>query len=165
MSVEAAIAAVPMAPDTHVILNDPYAGGTHLPDVTLVSPVFLAEDDEGPTFFVANRAHHADVGGISPGSMPAPFDADGASRPLSIADEGWRSPPVELTDAVREAGGLVGVLDPTIVRSSKELLSSVTVLVTVVTIMCWWGFAFYVYRRRGYFLGERAAAPAAKDRS
>lgn len=51
-----------------VVLNDPYAGGTHLPDITLVSPVF---DSKGELrFWVANRAHHADVGGITPGSLP-----------------------------------------------------------------------------------------------
>src|SRR5881396_1200966 len=51
-----------------VILNDPYRGGTHLPDVTLVRPVFLRHEAIG---FTANRAHHADIGGIAPGSMPA----------------------------------------------------------------------------------------------
>lgn len=51
-----------------IILNDPYLGGTHLPDVTLVSPVF-ADTDE-PLAFVANRAHHADIGAATPGSMP-----------------------------------------------------------------------------------------------
>ncbi len=50
------------------ILNDPYAGGTHLPDITVISPVFAGRDLIG---FVANRAHHADVGGAIPGSMPA----------------------------------------------------------------------------------------------
>lgn len=70
----------------------------------------------------------------------------------------------ELVAAVRQAGGLVGVLDPAMLRSSQELLSSVTVLVAVVTVLCWWGFAFYVYRRRAYFLGERASALATKDR-
>ena len=50
------------------VLNDPYAGGTHLPDVTVVSPVFV---DGQPRFFVASRAHHADIGGTTPGSMPA----------------------------------------------------------------------------------------------
>src|SRR5690606_27072160 len=56
------------AGDTYV-LNDPYNGGTHLPDITVVSPVF---DEGGSTilFFVASRGHHADVGGITPGSMP-----------------------------------------------------------------------------------------------
>jgi 5-oxoprolinase (ATP-hydrolysing) len=61
------------------MLNAPYAGGTHLPDITVVSPVFVAEEPE-PAFFVASRAHHADIGGITPGSMPP------ASR--TIADEG-----------------------------------------------------------------------------
>ena len=50
-------------------LNAPYAGGTHLPDVTVVMPVFLGGG--GPAFFVAARGHHADIGGITPGSMPS----------------------------------------------------------------------------------------------
>ena len=50
-------------------LNAPYAGGTHLPDVTVVMPVFLG--GTAPTFFVAARGHHADIGGITPGSMPS----------------------------------------------------------------------------------------------
>ena len=55
------------------ILNDPFAGGTHLPDITLITPVILeAEDTDGDLAgFVASRAHHADVGGPTPGSMPA----------------------------------------------------------------------------------------------
>src|SRR5436305_1317190 len=56
------------APDRVWILNDPYAGGTHLPDITVIAPVFAGDDLIG---FVANRAHHADVGGATPGSMPA----------------------------------------------------------------------------------------------
>ncbi|HEY6641231.1 hydantoinase B/oxoprolinase family protein [Povalibacter sp.] len=52
------------------VLNAPYAGGTHLPDVTVVMPVFLHTAPE-PSFFVAARGHHADIGGITPGSMPA----------------------------------------------------------------------------------------------
>jgi len=51
------------------MLNAPYNGGTHLPDITVIMPVFL-EADETPAFFVAARGHHADVGGITPGSMP-----------------------------------------------------------------------------------------------
>ncbi len=54
------------------VLNDPYHGGTHLPDVTVVTPVYLQEDDARPSFFVASRGHHADIGGATPGSMP-PF--------------------------------------------------------------------------------------------
>jgi 5-oxoprolinase (ATP-hydrolysing) len=53
-------------------LNDPYHGGTHLPDVTVVTPVYLEPADAAPSFFVASRGHHADIGGITPGSMP-PF--------------------------------------------------------------------------------------------
>ncbi|HEY2482397.1 MAG TPA: hydantoinase B/oxoprolinase family protein [Caulobacteraceae bacterium] len=60
-------------------LNNPYAGGTHLPDITVVMPVFVGEE-EVPAFFTAARGHHADVGGIEPGSMP-PF-----SR--TLAEEG-----------------------------------------------------------------------------
>lgn len=52
------------------MLNAPYNGGTHLPDITVIMPVFLDSDD-APAFFVAARGHHADVGGITPGSMPA----------------------------------------------------------------------------------------------
>jgi N-methylhydantoinase B len=55
-------------PEVEWILNDPYRGGTHLPDITLVSPVFVAGELFG---FAASRAHHADVGGPTPGSMPA----------------------------------------------------------------------------------------------
>jgi 5-oxoprolinase (ATP-hydrolysing) len=54
------------------VLNDPFHGGTHLPDVTVVTPVFL--DSEHPSFFVASRGHHADIGGTTPGSMP-PFSS------------------------------------------------------------------------------------------
>ncbi|HEY1399289.1 hydantoinase B/oxoprolinase family protein, partial [Roseateles sp.] len=57
------------------VLNDPYHGGTHLPDITVVTPVFLDEDDATPGFFVASRGHHADIGGVTPGSMP-PFSRD-----------------------------------------------------------------------------------------
>ena len=54
------------------VLNDPYHGGTHLPDITVVTPVYLQPDDAAPSFFVASRGHHADIGGSTPGSMP-PF--------------------------------------------------------------------------------------------
>jgi 5-oxoprolinase (ATP-hydrolysing) len=52
------------------VLNDPYRGGTHLPDITVIVPVFYRDDDMEPSAFVAARGHHADVGGIAPGSMP-----------------------------------------------------------------------------------------------
>ncbi|MEN9681072.1 MAG: hypothetical protein RLZZ627_965 [Pseudomonadota bacterium] len=66
------------------VLNDPYQGGTHLPDITVVTPVFLDETRGAgrPDFWVASRGHHADIGGVTPGSMP-PFSA-------SIEEEGVR---------------------------------------------------------------------------
>ncbi len=93
MSVEAAIAAIGLEnlrPGDQIILNDPYAGGTHLPDITLVAPCFVA-GEKTPRFFVANRAHHADVGGITPGSLPL-------SR--HIDEEGLRIAPTRLNDTV-----------------------------------------------------------------
>ncbi len=56
------------------VLNDPYHGGTHLPDITVVTPVYVDAADAAPSFFVASRGHHADIGGITPGSMP-PFSS------------------------------------------------------------------------------------------
>jgi len=70
-----------------VIVNDPFAGGNHLPDITMVSPVFLASEADRPTFFVASRAHHADVGGMTPGSLPLSTE---------IYQEGIIIPPVKL---------------------------------------------------------------------
>ncbi len=67
LSVRAAIAAVRFEPRDMAVVNDPYRGGTHLPDITCVTPVFFGGR---PRFFVANRAHHSDVGGMTPGSMP-----------------------------------------------------------------------------------------------
>ena len=52
------------------ILNDPYRGGTHLPDITVIMPVFYSDGEDEPSAFVAARGHHADIGGIAPGSMP-----------------------------------------------------------------------------------------------
>jgi len=63
-----------MGPGDVYVLNDPYHGGTHLPDITVVTPVYLEESDAKPSFFVASRGHHADIGGITPGSMP-PFSS------------------------------------------------------------------------------------------
>lgn len=67
LSVQAALDSVSFADGDLVILNDPYKGGTHLPDITCISPVFIADTLQ---FFVANRAHHSDIGGMMPGSMP-----------------------------------------------------------------------------------------------
>src|ERR1700676_174345 len=100
MSVRAAIDAGPMEPGDVVMLNDPFRGGTHLPDITLVAPVHVekrgsrrklrgrvARTHTGPDFYVASRAHHADVGGAYAGSM-------GLCR--EIYQEGVRIPPVKL---------------------------------------------------------------------
>lgn len=79
-----------LEPGDAVLLNDPFEGGSHLPDLTLVSPVFLRPEraaGQAPDAFVCNRAHHADVGGPFPGSM-------GPAR--EIHAEGLRLPPVKL---------------------------------------------------------------------
>ena len=86
MSVAAALAAFPLHPGDVAILNDPYAGGTHLPDITLVMPVFAAGAGR-PAFYVSSRAHHADVGGAQAGSM---------ALTREIFAEGVRIPPVKL---------------------------------------------------------------------
>ncbi len=78
--------AIAFGPGDIAILNDPYAGGTHLPDITMVLPVFRA-GGERPEFYVAARAHHADVGGMYAGSM-------GPAR--EIYQEGIRIPPVRI---------------------------------------------------------------------
>lgn len=86
MSVRAAIDRVMLEPGDVAILNDPYAGGTHLPDITMVMAVFDSAA-KNPLFYVAARAHHADVGGAYPGSM-------GPCR--EIYQEGIRIPPVKI---------------------------------------------------------------------
>jgi N-methylhydantoinase B len=85
LSVAAALERPDLAPGDMLLLNDPYRGGTHLPDITLVTPVYL--DGDRPVFFLANRAHHADVGGMSAGSMPLSTE---------IFQEGLRIPPVKI---------------------------------------------------------------------
>jgi N-methylhydantoinase B len=87
MSVRAAIDRFDLAPGDVVMLNDPFCGGTHLPDITLVAPVYFAGAKSPPHFYVASRAHHADVGGTYPGSM-------GLCR--EIYQEGLRIPPVRI---------------------------------------------------------------------
>ena len=83
-----------MADGDVFVLNDPYHGGTHLPDITVITPVYL---DGVPTFYVGSRGHHADVGGTSPGSMP-PFST-------RIEEEGVQINNVKLVDrgVLREA--------------------------------------------------------------
>ena len=84
MAVAAALAEIEFAPGDVVAVNDPFAGGTHLPDVTLVTPVVHGKRI---LFYVANRAHHADIGGATPGSMGLATD---------IYGEGIRIPPIRL---------------------------------------------------------------------
>jgi N-methylhydantoinase B len=88
-SVEAALTHHRLEPGDVVVLNDPYLGGSHLPDITMVAPVFITPPDTPDTpellGYVASRAHHADVGGMSPGSMPMSHD---------IYQEGLIIPPV-----------------------------------------------------------------------
>src|SRR5580765_1911141 len=91
MSVRAAVEKLTLNAGDVAILNDPFCGGTHLPDITLVAPVFLGgqkrKRSAKPAFYVASRAHHADVGGMYAGSM-------GICR--EIYQEGIRIPPVKL---------------------------------------------------------------------
>lgn len=97
-SVQAAInQCAPFSPGDVIIVNDPYQGGNHLPDITIVSPVFIPTDHRLPNtdyqlphFFVASRAHHADVGGMSPGSMPLSTE---------IYQEGIIIPPLKIVEA------------------------------------------------------------------
>jgi N-methylhydantoinase B len=120
------------APGDLVVLNDPYLGGTHLPDITMVSPVFVPDTpspltgegwregekvtlaevalspdsspragEQAPAFFVASRAHHADVGGMSPGSMPLASE---------IYQEGLIIPPVKLVEAGRTNQAVLDII-------------------------------------------------------
>ncbi len=89
MSVRSAVDALTFVPGDIAILNDPYAGGTHLPDITMVLPVFVGKSHQ-PAFYVSSRAHHADVGGAYPGSMGLCSE---------IYQEGIRIPPVKIVRA------------------------------------------------------------------
>jgi 5-oxoprolinase (ATP-hydrolysing) len=99
-AVEAALEVGPLCEGDVVVLNDPFAGGTHLPDITLVSPVFLPGETT-PDFVVASRAHHADVGGGSPGSMPLARE---------VYEEGLRLPPVFLARGGRRQEDVMRLL-------------------------------------------------------
>jgi N-methylhydantoinase B len=90
MSVRAVLESLKLGPGDVAILNDPFRGGTHLPDITLVAPVYVRRSRARPEFYVASRAHHADVGGAYPGSM-------GLCR--EVYQEGLRIPPVKLMHA------------------------------------------------------------------
>ncbi|HEX3040487.1 MAG TPA: hydantoinase B/oxoprolinase family protein [Solirubrobacterales bacterium] len=115
----AAVLGEEQQPGRDWILNDPYRGGTHLPDITLVSPVFFGAELLG---FAASRAHHADVGGPTPGSMPAfsrTLDEEGVVIPPTVADHAtlerlaaqMRSPRQRLADLrAQQAANRVGAL-------------------------------------------------------
>src|SRR6266436_9619068 len=86
LSVRHALEAFTLRAGDVAIVNDPFCGGTHLPDITAISGVFLKGANRA-AFYVASRAHHADVGGMSPGSMPLARE---------IYQEGIRIPPILL---------------------------------------------------------------------
>ncbi|MFW6243854.1 MAG: hydantoinase B/oxoprolinase family protein [Desulfovibrionales bacterium] len=100
LSVKAAIREMSLAPGDMVLCNDPFRGGTHLPDITCIAPVFTHGATQ-PVAYVANRAHHADVGGMSSGSMPL-------SR--SIFQEGVIIPPVKIVAGGRVDRGLMRLI-------------------------------------------------------
>jgi N-methylhydantoinase B len=94
----------PFKPGDVLALNDPFLGGTHLPDLTTVAPVFAGQD--APIAFVATRAHHADIGGMAPGSMPVATE---------LLQEGLVIPPVRLIDAGQANEAAIAI----IVRNSR----------------------------------------------
>jgi N-methylhydantoinase B len=106
MSVRAAIDQFELEPGDVAMLNDPFRGGTHLPDITLVAPVYVERSrvrarKARPNFYVASRAHHADVGGAYPGSM-------GLCR--EIYQEGIRIPPVKIIRAGKMQSDILALL-------------------------------------------------------
>jgi N-methylhydantoinase B len=101
MSVRAALESLELGPGDVAMLNDPFRGGTHLPDITLVAPVFVQRHRARPDFYVASRAHHADVGGAYAGSM-------GLCR--EIYQEGLRIPPVKLMCAGKMQSDVLALL-------------------------------------------------------
>src|SRR5882672_7378663 len=127
MAVAAALREVKIGPDDVVALNDPFAGGTHLPDVTLVMGVFAQGSgvrgrrsvqkkhrpfapDSRTLFYVANRAHHADIGGATPGSMGLATDVYG---------EGVRIPPIHIVRGGEICGDVMKLILAN-VRGSRE---------------------------------------------
>ena len=104
-AVRAVMALAPFAPGDVLAVNDPFLGGTHLPDVTTVAPVFVEGEDE-PIGYVATRAHHADIGGMAPGSMPVARE---------LLQEGLVIPPIRLV----RAGAMEESALALIVRNSR----------------------------------------------
>lgn len=97
-----------MRPGDVFVLNDPYQGGTHLPDITLITPVFVEDEI---VMFAGNRAHHSDVGGSVPGSFPLSHE---------IYEEGIRIPPVRLVDSGRRIDAVSEILLAN-VRTPREV--------------------------------------------
>lgn len=90
-----------------ILSNHPAAGGSHLPDLTVITPVFH-KDESKPIFFVASRGHHADIGGITPGSMPphsTSLDQEGASFKSFLLVEKGHFRETEVIEAFKDAGG------------------------------------------------------------
>jgi N-methylhydantoinase B/oxoprolinase/acetone carboxylase alpha subunit len=85
-------------PGDVIILNDPYQGGTHLPDITMVSPIFAGDSI---CFFAASRAHHADIGGMTPGSLPLSTE---------LYQEGIIIPPLRLVEAGQQNEGVLALI-------------------------------------------------------
>jgi N-methylhydantoinase B len=111
LSVRAAIERLELGPGDVAVVNDPFAGGTHLPDVTVVAPVYLRRERRAFAY-VANRAHHADIGGMAPGSM---------ALSTEIYQEGFRMPPVKLMIANQPARDVFELfLANTRVREERE---------------------------------------------
>src|SRR5262249_13075559 len=101
LSVRAAIDAFDLEEGDVAMVNDPFRGGTHLPDTTAMAPRFTRRGSRRPAFYVANRAHHADVGGMSPGSMPMARE---------IFQEGIRIPPILIRRRGKIDRGLLQLL-------------------------------------------------------
>jgi N-methylhydantoinase B len=120
-----------------MVLNDPYLGGTHLPDITLISPLFVRVDGENELLgFVANRAHHANVGAISPGSMPISrtLDEEGVIIPPTFL---WRAGElnIEAQKQLTDLGGTDVVGDFAAQRSANKVgLERLTDLLTAMGI-------------------------------
>jgi N-methylhydantoinase B len=111
-AVAAARVAIDFRPGDVAILNDPYAGGTHLPDITMVRPVF-GRDPKRPQWFLVNRAHHADIGGSTPGSMGIAAD---------LYAEGLVLPPVLLRAGGALQQGLLRLFARNVRGAEERLL-------------------------------------------